>query len=161
MIEWGFMVSASTAGDTWAAVLMSPEDRVAYAALASRLRAGGLKIVKSPLWGRFALDATSCMVTVEREHFTQMHTGRSRLLATEAQPMTPLWLAAARRGRVILALLPPGTLAGIKAGAENQADLWGARLDELADHGGLLTGFATVLDVPAPAAGSGTAQIRM
>jgi hypothetical protein len=162
MITWGFMVAASAAGETRAAVILCPDDRIVYAGLAARFRAAGLKAVNSPLWSRFALDVTTCLVTVEGKFFTEIHTGKSRLTAAEPQSLSPSWLTAARNGRVVLALVPPKTLPEVEVGpGSSSAEVWGDRLDRLAAVGELLTGFATVIDKPAPAAGSGTVATRM
>lgn len=153
MITWGFMVSTSKANDKWATVVACPDTGEIYAALAVRLRAGGLTLVKSPHWRELKFDATTCLVTVEDEQFTQIHTGHSRLVATERQQLTPLWLTAASRGRVVLVLVPPGTLSGVPIGTAargSMAERWAGRIDDLAEHGGVLAGFATVIEEPAP-----------
>jgi hypothetical protein len=168
MITWGFMVLASPADERHAAILMCPDDRALYGALASRLRIGGLRLVNTPRWDRLDVSATSCMVTVQDGHFTEMHTCRARMLATEKQPVTPLWLAAAESGKVVLILLPPLTLPALPAAtltgvSASQADMdsYGNLLVHLAARNQLLAGWATVLDVPAPIPGAGTARSKM
>lgn len=154
MITWGFMGAASDAGSTYAIVLVCPDDRIMYAGLASRLRMAGLQTVNAVVWGRLLLDATSCLVTVEDECFTEIHTGSSRLTAAEPQRLTPLWLTLATSGRVVLALVPPGTLPQFEADPNSdEVEVWTEKLDALATARGILAGFATVIDKPAPAAG--------
>ncbi|MFD5468238.1 hypothetical protein ACFWIQ_36330 [Kitasatospora sp. NPDC127059] len=148
---WGLSVVDLVDGDRWAVVVAQAADDAQFDALATRFKQAGLKRTNSREWNRGLLPVTTCSVTVEAGHLTQAHTGRSRILCFPPPDVTANWEKAAARGRVLLALVRPGTLPGV-GDAELQPgerDVAADRIDAEAAAGRLLAGLAAVLDRPA------------
>jgi hypothetical protein len=157
MTVWGLSVVASAAGEVRAMALLQPADETAHGEVARRLKAAGLAAVRPPDWHRFALTRTQCSITVEHGHVTQAHTGRSRMLCQPPAEVSERWMEAAAGKLVIFGLLTPGSLPNVEGMMPPELAEHGAELvAELVDQRRVLAGFATVLDAPAPAPGSGT-----
>ncbi|EOT04362.2 hypothetical protein K530_08904 [Streptomyces noursei CCRC 11814] len=122
-------------------MVVQPADDAQHAELAVRLRAAGLKRLTVREWQAGLWPLSRCSVTVAAGHLEQMHTGRSRVLCRPAMPVAPTWQAAADRGRVLLALVQPGTLDESPAAAD-MADWSG--IDDAVRAGLLLGGLAEV-----------------
>lgn len=163
MIHWNFMVARSAGDERRAAAFLAPLNADAYYALAGRLRQGGMRPTNRVLWRRFAIDLTACTVTVQNGFFVELHTSRSRLAAMPPQRLTDSWCAAAELGAVLVGLAPPDTLPfpGVGVASPAATELSGELIDELAESGRLIVGFARVLDQPAPLAGPGQEGFRL
>ncbi|MFD9686779.1 hypothetical protein ACFWXO_13590 [Kitasatospora sp. NPDC059088] len=153
---WGLSVVDLADGDRWAVVVAQAADDAQYDALATRLKQAGLKRTREREWNRGLLPLTSCSVTVEDGYLTQLHTGRTRILAFPPPDVTPNWEQAAARGRVMFALVKPNTLPSIGAQPQDEVlhsehrGLAAAQIAAEAADGRLLAGLASVLDQPAP-----------
>ncbi|MGO4425129.1 hypothetical protein AB4Z54_42215, partial [Streptomyces sp. MCAF7] len=82
---WGLGVLEASDGDRWASVVVQPDEDAAHAELAVRLKAAGLKRANSREWNAGLWPLSRCSVTLAGGCVTQMHTGRSRILASEPQ----------------------------------------------------------------------------
>jgi hypothetical protein len=107
---WGLGVVALADGDRWATLTIQPPDDAQHAELAVRLKSAGLKPMSPREWDGGLWPLSRCSVTVEADHVTQLHTGRSRILCAQPLATSEGWRRAAGRGRVVLALAQPGTL---------------------------------------------------
>ncbi|MGO4760455.1 hypothetical protein AB4212_69455, partial [Streptomyces sp. 2MCAF27] len=120
------------------------------AELAVRLKAAGLKRANSREWNAGLWPLSRCSVTLAGGCVTQMHTGRSRILASEPQPVTPHWEVAAERGRVLLALVQPGVFDPEHSTGELlNAEAW-AGLDAAVQAGAVMAGLAEVRTTAEP-----------
>lgn len=147
---WGLGVLEASDGDRWASVVVQPDDESAHAELAVRLKAAGLKRANAREWNAGLWPVSRCSVTVAGGCVTQMHTGRSRILASEPPPFTPNWEAAAERGRVLLALVQPGVFDPEHSTGELlTAEAW-AGLDAAVQAGAVMAGLAEVRTTAEP-----------
>ncbi|GAA2686838.1 hypothetical protein [Streptomyces lunalinharesii] len=143
---WGLGVLQSDDGDRWAQVVIQPDETSEHAELAVRLKSAGCKRLSRREWDGGLWPLSKCSVTVEAGRLTQLHTGRSRILCSEPMPASTRWQAAAERGRVLLALVQPGTLNGVPLDVDVVADAaepWPGMLDAVS-AGRLLGGLAEV-----------------
>lgn len=153
--SWILTVSdeSTTGGVRWAYVTAQPDDEDAYAALAVRFKQVGMRAVSRSDWNAVRLPLTPCMVSVEDDHITEVHTSRSRILCSPPVKATANWLAAASRGRVVLVLVRPGTIPVVgadRALPEEFRELSVEQVLAAADRREVHAGLARVLDGPAP-----------
>jgi hypothetical protein len=147
---WGLGVLEASDGDRWASVVIQPDDEAMHAELAVRLKAAGLKRANAREWNAGLWPVSRCSVTLEGGCVTQMHTGRSRILASTPQRVTPNWEVAAERGRVVLALVQPGVFAPEDSTGELLSpDSW-AGLDKAVQAGAVMAGLAEVRTTAEP-----------
>lgn len=141
---WGLGVLEASDGDRWASVVIQPDDEAMHAELAVRLKAAGLKRANSREWNGGLWPVSRCSVTLAGGRVTQMHTGRSRIMASTPPAVTPNWEAAAERGRAVLALVQPGVFDPEHSTGELlSADAW-AGLDAAVAAGLVMAGLADV-----------------
>jgi hypothetical protein len=150
MTSWSLAVMGLGDDDQWAAVTVQPGDGGQHAEMVVRLKAAGLKKLTRREWDGALWPVSKCSVTVEGGHFTQIHTGRSRFLCTEPMPVSPLWVAAAGRGRAVLAVVPPGTWPDSEPDGEKGVEARARLIDAAVDSRFLIGGLAEVRDTPEP-----------
>lgn len=153
------------AGERRALAIAQADTTDAHEQLARRFKAGGLAKVRAADWNRFALGRSDCSITIEGSMHTQVHTGRSRMILATPQSVSSVgWVEVARERMPILGLVPPGSLPNV--GPDRLVhgeilELLPEQLNQVADGGLLLAGFAQLLDTPAPVAGTGTRTTRL
>ncbi|AEM88778.1 hypothetical protein [Streptomyces violaceusniger] len=141
---WGLGVLKASDGDRWASVVVQPDEEAVHAELAVRLKAAGLKRVNDREWHAGLWPVSRCSVTVVGGCVTQMHTGRSRILAGQPPSVTPGWEAAAGRGRVLLALVQPGVFDPADSTGEPLGEEAWAGMDVAVQAGAVLAALAEV-----------------
>lgn len=149
-VTLGLGVLEAGDGDRWASVVVQPDKETMHAELAVRLKAAGVKRVNGHDWDAGLWKVSLCSVTVVGGFVTQMHTGRTRILASEPQPVTPGWEAAAARGRVLLVLAQPRVFDPQDATGELLGPQAWAGLDAAVRAGAVLAALADVRSTAEP-----------
>lgn len=159
MINWAASVIEPNgmADRRWGALIVQPDDADMHKQLAVRLRRARCAFLSAREYAGVVWPETTCTVTVQPVAdvvcVTELHTGASRLLPTEPLELPPLFVESLARRRVLLALLPPGTLPvngeGLPMPAEGREHV-AVLVEQAAGRRELLAGYARVLDQPAP-----------
>lgn len=142
---WLLAVLGPPSGGSVALVAIEPTSDDLFDALHKRMRRGGFSQVTEREWhtGAWGLSRTAAIDVVGGD-LIRVTTGAASVYTGGPMPVTPRWLEAARARRALVALLPPGTLAGTED-AEAKKD----RIGELAASRQLLGTMAPVrFDLP-------------
>jgi hypothetical protein len=149
--SWSLGVVELNDGDRWATAAMQPDDTATHAELAVRLKAAGLRRSSARVWHAGLWPLTRCTLTVANRCLMEIHTGRSRVKLPDSLPVSEGWQKAAARGRVVLALAPPGTWPPDMPEAElGTTEDRGRLLNAAAESQALLAGLAELCDKPEP-----------
>lgn len=162
MINWYVETISPAEGELWGLLALQPDDLDQYDQLAPRFRRGGCKNLTPREYYGVMWAQTTCTVTVQTldgvPHVTELHTGASRIIPTADLGVPPLFAEAIGRGRMLLALLAPGTLPTYGTDrplpAETREHVGEQMEQAIAQPGRVLGGFARVLDQPAPLPGA-------
>jgi hypothetical protein len=157
MINWGITtVSPGNADDPRPVLTIEPHEFAQHAHIATRLRRGGCKPLNFGAWTGMRWPDTSCTITISdhqgEPHFTELHTGASRMRPTHPIELAPKFVECLRT-RVLVALLMPGTLPSVGAGRLLPGELLEfipEAIEASIWRGELLAGYARVIDHPAP-----------
>lgn len=168
MINWYVETIEPAGGDAWGFLGLQPEADDLYAQLAPRLRRAGCKFINTREYVGVLWPNTTCTVTVQPLDgvpcLVELHTGASRLMPTERCTLPPMFVEAIKRGRLLLALIRPGTLtSSYGTHATMPAEVRehvGAQLDAAVAERSVMAGLARVLDQPAPRAGDLNRRVR-
>lgn len=160
MIHWAFTtVTSAKGGDPRPVAALECDDDEQFFALVARFRRAGLRYLSGSDWEGMRWPDTTCTMTLQPAggvlSLIELHTGKSRILPDAPQPLPPLF-AASVRTRVLVALVPRGTLPSIGTDVlapPETLEHYGALMRKAADERVLLAGYARVLDQPAPAPG--------
>lgn len=128
-----------------AMVAIEPTTAELFDALTTRMRAGGFAAVSRQEWERVRWGRSrTAAVDVVGGDLIRITTGQTSVYTGGPMPVTEAWMSAARRGRALVALLVPGTLAGAPADADKHE-----RVAGLTSTGQLLGTMAPVrFDLP-------------
>lgn len=128
-----------------ALVGIEPVGETLYGQLHSRMRRAGFGQLNTRAWNTatWALSPTAA-IDVVRGDLVRITTGQSSVYTAGPMPVSDRWLQAARARRALIALIKPGTVAGV-----DDDDTKIARLGDLAATRQLLGAMAPVrFDLP-------------
>jgi hypothetical protein len=137
--SWGLATVILRDGERRSAIAVQPPDAIAYADLAVRLKAEGMRRPTRSEWDAGLWPMTHCTVTVEADRITQLHIGALQLPCSNSLTLDPGWHAGAVHGHVLVSLVEPSTWTHPRAAEEGIEE---TVLAAAVDAGRLLCGLA-------------------